>query len=272
MAAFASCCVFEAPFVFQMSASSMQVLVWLSVAYWRRGWSNSGSSVVLSESRLFSLVSNDPYSRLVCIFFNSDAGFNERGCFGPEGPHDVRRRGGDRGWVTPDWEVFGCALSPCIPSRLLVGMRWRFVGDWGAVEGCGRLGVRWRGVGDWGCGGGVWAIGVRWRGVGDWGCGGGVWAIGGAVEGCRRLGVRWRGVSDWGCGGGVWAIGGAVEGCGRLGVRWRGVGDWGAVEGCGRLGVRWRGVGENGREQVGVDFIAAKKVTLTQLTTIMVFT
>ena len=50
---------------------------------------------------------------------------------------------GDRGWVTPDWEVFGCALYPLE----VVG------GD--AVEGCGQLGVRWRGMGDRGCDGGV---------------------------------------------------------------------------------------------------------------------
>ncbi|KAI0214095.1 hypothetical protein LSAT2_000812 [Lamellibrachia satsuma] len=46
-----------------------------------------------------------------------------------KGRHDVRRRSSDRGWVTPDWEVFGCALSPCIPSRLLEEIRWRDVGE-----------------------------------------------------------------------------------------------------------------------------------------------
>ena len=46
-----------------------------------------------------------------------------------KGRHDVSRCGGDRGWVTPDWEVFGCALSPFSPSILLVGVRWRDVGE-----------------------------------------------------------------------------------------------------------------------------------------------
>ena len=37
------------------------------------------------------------------------------------------------------------------------------------------------------------------------------------------------------------------------------------------VGKRWRGVGENSRQQVGVDFIAPEKATLSPLTTIVGF-
>ena len=105
------------------------VLMWLMLVYWRRWWSNSGGSVVGSESRLFSLVFNDPYSRLVSIFLIVMLVSTRGAASVQKGRHDVRRRSSDRGWVTPDWEVFGCALSPCIPSRLLVEIRWRDVGE-----------------------------------------------------------------------------------------------------------------------------------------------
>ena len=37
------------------------------------------------------------------------------------------------------------------------------------------------------------------------------------------------------------------------------------------MGVRWKGVGENSRQQVGVDFVAPEKATLSPLTTIVGF-